>query len=167
MRVRDALPAVVPATAALLLIAIVWLTFGIDWAALLPDWYSLVLWGPPFQLATAAALLGVVYFAIRRDAFRGIGSFVILLGVLGLVVSIGGAACIDILYTGPTEYGVTYTGDLLRFGDHTPGEDNYRCQADPLEAGLLISYGLVSVGAYLVLDPERFDPLVKTALPAL
>lgn len=167
MHVREALPVVVPATTALLLVAIGWLTFGVDWAAILPDWYSLVLWGPPFQLATGAALLGVVYFAIHRDAFRGIGSLLVLVGVFSLVVSIGGVGCNHLNYGESATYGVTYDGDRLHFGDHTPGQDDYRCQADPVEAGLLVGYGLASIGSYLVLDPDRFERIRRPSSPLL
>lgn len=165
------LAVLVSVASAALLVAVVWLNFAIDWHPLLsfypPDPVpgrittsygpEGLAFRPPLQVAVALALAAVLRSMDAGDRRRAVGWTVVLSGFVVLLVALGPVRCgFDI--TAPIDgRGATYDprSGVLRFGI------DYICRTYPSEPGLLVAYGLVTVGATVGVGPSGLDRVAR------
>lgn len=166
--------ALVSVASAAFLVAVVWLNFGVQWPSPLvlhpPDPLGRtttsfgpegLAFGPPLQVAVALALSAVLVSVAVEDRRRALGWTVVLSGLVVLLVALGPVRCgFDV--TLPIDgRGVTYDlqGDVLLYGT------DYRCRTYPFESGVLLAYGLVSVGAIVGVRPSLIDRIAGRSPP--
>ena len=101
-----------------------------------------------------ALLLGVLLSTWFLNWNQRIGAVGVIFGLALFLYAITGGSygCTALGYPPEAEHKITYdwATNTLKFGDNLHGT-NYRCTAHPAQAGLLLSYVLISGGLVSVL----------------